>query len=104
MTLAQLIEEDNENIFLELTDFAETHTIEGVECNISVDNDRLDYLKSKGYTALDEADLMFFVRSDEVTRYHPGAIIRYDNRECKVVYWTENKGISCVAITQRRTR
>ena len=104
MTLAELIQFDNQNLFLELKDFAETHTLEGVEMDISVDNDRLDFLKAQGYSALIEADLMFFCRSDEIARHTPGSLINYDGRECTVVNWTENKGISCVAIAQRRKR
>ena len=102
MTLAEQILTDNESVFLELEDFAEVHRIDGVEVNISVDSDRLDELKASGNTSVDGADYMFFVRSREVKKVNPGGIINFDGRECKVVYWTENKGISSVAI-QRRT-
>ncbi len=104
MTLAETIQADNESVFLELDDFAETHKIDGVEVNISVDSDRLDELKKNGNVAVDGADLLFFARSREVTRRTPGSFLTYDGKECKVVYWTENKGISTVAIQQRRTR
>ena len=104
MTLAEQILYDNETIFLELDDFAEVHKIDGVECNVSVDSDRLDELKRNGNTAVDGADFLFFVRSSEVKKVNPGGILKFDNKECEVVYWTENKGISAVALQQRRRR
>ena len=104
MTLAEQIIADNQNVFLELEDFAEVHTIDGAEVNISVDSDRLDYLKSSGNMAVDGADIMFFVRSSEVKKVNPGGIINFDGKECSVVYWTENKGIASVAIARRVLR
>ena len=101
MTLAEQILADNENVFLELEDFAEVHRIDGVEVNISLDSDRLDKLKASGNTAVDGADMMFFVRSREVKKVNPGGILNFDGKECKVVYWTENKGIASVAIQRR---
>lgn len=104
MTLAEQIQADNENVFLELDDFAETHTIDGVEMNISVDSDRLDELKQSGNISVDGADFMFLVRSREIKKVNPGSFINFDGKECKVVYWTENKGIASVALQQRRQR
>lgn len=104
MTLAQQILADNESVFLELDDFAEVHRIDGVEVNISVDSDRLDELKQSGNTAVDGADFMFFVRSAEVKKVNPGSFINFDGKECKVIYWSENKGIASVCLQQRRLR
>ena len=104
MTLAEQILADNESVFLELDDFAETHRIDGKELNISVDSDRLDQMKQNGNLAVDGADFMFFVRSREIKKVNPGSFINFDGKECKVIYWTENKGIASVALQQRRSR
>lgn len=104
MTLAEQILADNENVFLELDDFAEVHRIDGVNVNISVDSDRLDELKKNGNIAVDGADIMFYVRSSEVKKVNPGSFINYDGKECEVIYWTENKGIASVYLQQRRRR
>lgn len=104
MTLAETILADNENVFFEIDDFAETHRIDGKNVEVSIDSDRLDELKKNGNIAVDGADLMFFVRSRDVRKVNPGSIMNFDGKECKVVYWTENKGVSSVYLQQRRSR
>ena len=105
-SLKDLIASDVESLFFNLDEFAEAHWIEGKNVDIVVDGDRLEDRKQGANLGIAEAEILFFGRSSDlefVPRKAPGSLLRYDNRECIIVDWTENMGVAQVAIRQNRT-
>ncbi|MBD5469214.1 MAG: sugar ABC transporter ATP-binding protein [Lachnospiraceae bacterium] len=104
MTLKEQVAGDVADLFFMLSDFGETHEIEGEEIDIVVDNDELLKLKTGTEIGLSEADILIYARSAELPkRKAPGSHINYDGRECLVVDWIENTGVACILLKQNRT-
>ncbi len=103
-TLKELIALDVSDIFFQLDDFAEVHRIEGKEVAIVIDNDQLAKMKQGQILGVLEADMLFFARTADMPKHKaPGSLINVDGRELIVDDWTENKGVTQVALHQNRT-
>ncbi len=103
MTLQEQFKEDIA-IFLETADFAEQHTVEGKKIDIVTDDDMLKELKAGVENALSEADLLFYARkSDLPSKRGYGRMLNFDGKDWFVIDWTENFGISAVAIKRNDT-
>ena len=103
MTLKELMAGDVADLFFMLDDFGETHEVEGNNIDVVIDNDELLKLKTGTEVGLSEADLLIYARSSEVpTGKGPGSLINFDGRECQVVDWVENTGVSCILLKQNR--
>ena len=87
-----------------LEDFGEAHKVEGKSIDIVIDNDALTKLKTEsGYLA--DANILLYARSADLPkRRAPGNPLNFDGRECIVQDWTENKGVSAIALEQKRSR
>lgn len=103
MTLKEMMSGDVADLFFLLTDFGERHEVEGKVIEVVIDNDELLRLKTGAELGLAEADFLIYARSVDVTRQAPGSLINLDGRECQVVDWVENAGVSCILIKQIRT-
>lgn len=104
MTLKELMAGDVTDLFFMLSDFGETHEVEGKSIDIVIDNDELLKLKTGTEIGLGEADLLIYARSEDTPdRKAPGSLINFDGRECQVVDWVENTGVSCILLKQNRT-
>lgn len=104
MSLRDTIALDNENVFFELEDFAEKHTVEGVEISIVIDKDHLEKLQAGQNLGIAESDLLIFGRTAELPKKKtPGSLINIDGREYIVDYWSDNKGVSQITLRQNRT-
>lgn len=103
-TLKELIASDVAGLFFQLDDFAELHRIEGQEVAIVIDNDRLAEMKQGQILGVLEADMLFFARTEDLPKAKaPGSLLNVDGRELIVDDWTENKGVTQVALHQNRT-
>lgn len=103
MTLREMIAGDVSDLFFMLEDFGEKHEIEEKDADIVIDNDELLKLKTGTEIGLAEADVLFYARSEEMPkRKAPGSSMNFDGKECLVVDWIENMGVSCILIKQNR--
>lgn len=104
MTLKEQIAGDVQELFFMLEDFGETHKVEGKSIDVVIDNDALTKLKTEsGYLA--DANLLLYARSEDLPkRRAPGNPLNLDGKECIIEDWTENKGVSAVALQQKRSR
>ena len=96
MTLKEQMAGDVADLFFMLKDFGETHKIEGKPVDIVVDNDELVKLKTGQIVGTSEA-------GDLPERKAPGSFLNYDRRECIIIDWVENAGVSCILLHQNRT-
>ena len=105
MTLKELMAGDVADLFFMLTDFGETHEVEGADIDVIVDNDELLKLKNGNDIGLSEADLLIYARSADIPggRKTPGSLLNFDGRENIVVDWIENTGVSCILLKQNQT-
>lgn len=103
-TLKDLIAADVDRVFFELDDFAELHRIEGKEVRVVIDNDQLEKMKQGQILGVAESDMLIFARTaDMPKRKAPGSLLNVDGRELVVDEWTENKGVTQIALRQNRT-
>ncbi len=76
--------DDLDSVFFNTEEFAETHTINGVEVDIVVDNDKLAelYISKEAHTeALFTDAIMFYVRKKDLEfEPVPGQYLDYDGR------------------------
>ena len=68
MDFKQHIENDIENTFMELSEFAETVTINGVEVKVVEDTDKLLYRIQKNYDGLVIGDVLFYISASEYAK------------------------------------
>lgn len=102
-TLKDLIASDIDLIFMQLDDFGETHRVEGKEITIVIDNDTLTEMKNGNILGVAESDLLIFARTEDLPgEKAPGSAINIDGRECNVDLWTENLGITQIALHHAR--
>jgi hypothetical protein len=67
--------------FFSANEFDETHTIEGRELSVVVDNDRLSQRTQREYEGIYVGDLLFYVSAaDYGTRPRPGEMLRFDKK------------------------
>ncbi len=95
------------NKFINLDHFAETHTVEGKEIKVVLDDDKLvERLERQGGTELGlaDADLLMFAKvADLPPRKAPGSALNIDGREYIVEDWREDMGLATVALRQNRS-
>lgn len=104
MTLKEQMAGDVADLFFMLDDFGEKHAVEGKKIDIVIDNDELTKMKTGQVIGVAEASLLFYARSSDLPeRKAPGSNLLFDHRECIVVDWIENSGVSCVLLRQNRT-
>lgn len=100
-SLTEMLREDIKNIFLELKDFAETHTVNFRPISVVEDNDTLAELKAGVENELSEAELLFYADiKDLPPKQGYGTFLNYDNSDWFVVSWTENYGMATIALKQ----
>lgn len=99
------LEEDLDQVFLDLSMFGEVHEIEGKEITICLDTEYLAKQKTEGRLGLEEASVLFFAKTEDLPKPIPvGNSIEIDGRDCTVMEWIENKGITSVTLNQIRGR
>ena len=95
---------DLDEVFLNLDEFAEEHTIEGKKISVVMNNDQLETLKEGQILGLVEADMVIFAKAEDLPRdLDPGRFLNVDGRELIVVKAGRNMGLAEVALRQNRT-
>lgn len=100
-SLTEMLKEDIKNIFLELKDFAEMHTVNFKPILVVEDNDTLAELKAGVENELSEAELLFYASVEDLPpKQGYGTFLNYDNSDWFVISWTENYGMATIALKQ----
>ena len=85
-------------IFLNTDEFAELHTVDGVQFNIVVDNDKLKERQSKGQYGY-EAVLLFYVKKIDLGDAPAvGQIINFDGDRYRVMDTGEDLGMYSITL------
>ena len=104
MSFKDDIRTDLDEVFLNLDEFAEEHTIEGKKISVVMNNDQLETLKEGQILGLVEADMVIFAKVEDLpTDLDPGRFLNVDGRELIVVKAGRNMGLAEVALRQNRT-
>ena len=104
MSFKEDILADLDEVFLNLDEFAEEHTIEGKKISVVMNNDQLETLKEGQILGLVEADMVIFAKVEDLPRdLDPGRFLNVDGRELIVVKAGRNMGLAEVALRQNRT-
>ncbi|BAE83969.1 hypothetical protein [Desulfitobacterium hafniense] len=91
------------NTFLNKNEFAELHTINGVELSIVIDNDQLKERSKKEYDGLTVGETLLFVsKSDYGPKPEQWTPIVFDNRQMYVFDAREDVGMLEIILTQNR--
>lgn len=91
------------SVFLKTDEFAELHTINGVELSCTVDNDRLKERSKKEYDGISVGELLFFVKkSDYGSRPENGTPVLFDRRQMYVFNAREDMGMYEIILSQNR--
>ena len=95
---------DLDEVFLNLDEFAEEHTIEGKKISVVMNHDQLETLKEGQILGLVEADVVIFAKVEDLPLdLDPGRPLNVDGREMIVVKAYRHMGLAEVALRQNRT-
>ena len=103
MSFKEQIQQDLDNVFLNLDEFAELHRVEGKQIAVVVDSDKLNQLKKGQILGLVEADMLLMGREEDFPAHlEPGRLLNVDGRELIVENSGKNMGLVEVALRQNR--
>lgn len=102
MDLKEQIQRDIEDVFLNLTEFAEIHSIEGKKIPVVMDTDQLN--KNMPALGLIEADILIMGKENDFpANLEPGRMLNVDGREMIVAKASRMQGFVEIALRQNRT-
>lgn len=101
MNFKEILSEDVKGTFLNLSEFADTHRLNGKEVAAMVDDDLLDgeiNVKFHGQaqqrgTGLYNGGVVLYVSSSEFGKPKPGSILELDRRRYEVISASEQEGM-----------
>lgn len=92
------------DVFLNLSEFAEQHRIEGRTISVVVDDDQMVKMKNGQILGMVEADVLLYGKSSDFTREpSPGSMFNLDGKELMVVASGSDMGLTEVALKQNRS-
>lgn len=107
--LNQVMREDNVNVFMNIDDFGETHTVNGREMTIIIDDDKLDEHEVR-IEGADHGDgiyakqSLFYVRAADFGRRPAnGSILKLDGKTYIVTKTISAGGIYTIEIEAKRS-
>lgn len=96
-----MVKADRIEIFLNIDEFGEIHTVEGNPIQIVIDNDELKERQSGQDIAIAESSTLFYARTEDLPRRRPaGESMNIDGRECLIDDWQEDMGMSTIVLRQ----
>ena len=104
MTLKDLIASDIDDVFIDTDDFCDTHIIEGMEIECSLDNDEMTNLSGGDDFSVGESVLRIFARTSDLSDaglvYRGyGSRMEVDGNIYMVINWVENMGMTEIHIS-----
>ena len=108
MSFKEQIHKDIGGVFMNLSEFAEIHRIEGAKIAVVVDDDQLNTIKQGAkqgqILGIVEADMLIMGREGDLPAdLEPGRLLNVDGRELIVVESGKDMGLVEVALRQNRT-
>lgn len=104
MSFKAQIQDDIERVFINLDDFAESHTIEGTTVMCVVDDNAQARVKQGRILGMVEADVILFGKAEDFPYTRgPEELMNVDGKEMIVVKWAEAMGVVEIALEQNRT-
>ena len=95
---------DDLDVFLNLSEFAEKHRIEGKQIDVVTDDDQMVKMKNGQILGMVEADVLLYGRSSDFPReLSPGSLLNVDGKELMVVASGSDMGLTEVALKQNRS-
>lgn len=96
-----MVKADRIEVFLNIDEFGEIHTVEGKPIPIVIDNDELKERQSGQDIAVAESSTLFYARTEDLPRRRPaGENININGRECMIDDWQEDMGLSTIVLHQ----
>lgn len=96
-----MVKADRIEVFLNIDEFGEIHTVEGNLIQIVIDNDELKERQSGQDIAIAESSTLFYARTEDLPRRRPvGESMNIDGRECLIDDWQEDMGMSTIVLRQ----
>ena len=96
-----MVKADRIEVFLNIDEFGEIHTVEGKPIPIVIDNDGLKERQSGQDIAVAESSTLFYARMEDLPRRRPaGENININGRECMIDDWQEDMGLSTIVLHQ----
>lgn len=99
----QMVEEDIDEVFLDLDEFASLHLVEGREISAMMDTDDRLELSGGEKLGVSRSSIRIFARIEDLPpRREEGASLNVDHREYIVDSWSEEMGMASVSLSQAR--
>ncbi|MBQ9090934.1 MAG: hypothetical protein IJY52_01525 [Anaerotignum sp.] len=102
MTLKDILRDDLEDVFFDLDEFAETHTVNGKQMSIIIDGNELGERKAASGKHFDGAysnTILMYVKAEEYgARPKVGSMIVLDDKHYKVADVVDEGGVYSIAM------
>ena len=96
-----MVVRDIKAVFIDFDFFGETHTVEGKQIVIVVDNDTLKEKQGGQDLAVAESATLFYAHVEDLPKRRPaGESLNIDGRECLIDDWSEDMGVATIALRQ----
>lgn len=94
MSFKEIINKDIENVFFNIEEFGEIHTINEVEQKILIDNDELEKIKLKDNSGNFKGNILFYINKKDLD-FTPKIQIfmNLDNKKYRVSDFSEDLGV-----------
>ena len=100
MSLKDKILNDIDNVFLNLDDFGEEHTIDGKLVVCVIDDDALKIRSGSNDLSVSESSLLLFAKESDLPRKIVGDTMIINGRIYVVDDWKTNLGVAEIALHQ----
>ncbi|NFH90880.1 hypothetical protein FDA33_11835 [Clostridium botulinum] len=79
MSFKDIVQNDINSVFINIDEFGEKHSIDGIIKTVLVDNETLKDRNQKEYDGIVQADLLYFIKSkDLMKKIKVGELQRFD--------------------------
>ena len=103
MTLKDEINNDINNVFLNVDDFAEEHLVEGRKILCVLDDEALKTRQGSAEIGIDESTLLLFAKINDLPKKQVGGLLNVDHKEYIIDDWKVNFGIAEIALHRNIT-
>ncbi|KNF08551.1 hypothetical protein CLPU_6c00370 [Gottschalkia purinilytica] len=94
MNFKEQLSKDINDVFFNLNEFSEIHTIGRSQVEIIVDSDKLQDRSKKEYDGIHVGDILYFIKEEDLIKTpKPGDVQLFDNRPCVVFDIRKDKGL-----------
>jgi hypothetical protein len=97
MTFKEDIENDISEVFLDSDEFGNTHSFNGVDYTVIVDNDLLDQKKIAN-ADLYQAEILIHISAADIDKPSPEQYVTFDSVDYKVLEANENDGMYTIIL------